>query len=110
MGKSTLLKFLCLSCIKNNRGIPVFIELRKLKNDESVFQYIYNELNPLDDELDKTFILQLIKQGDFVFFLDGYDEIPFSQRNLVTQNLQEFISKADKNVFLLSSRPETSLA
>jgi hypothetical protein len=110
MGKSTLLKFLFLSCITSNKGIPIFIELRKVGIDESILKYICNELNPLDDEFDKDFILKLIKQGDFVFFLDGYDEIPFSQRDVVTRNLQDFISKASNNLFILSSRPDSSLA
>jgi hypothetical protein len=110
MGKSTILKFLFVSCISSNKGIPVFIELRKLKAAESIIQYICNELNPLDDEFDKDFILQLIRQGDFVFFLDGYDEIPFGDRDAVTGHLLDFISKARNNLFMLSSRPDSSLA
>jgi hypothetical protein len=110
MGKSTLLRFLFLSCIKGNKGIPVFIELRKLRSAESVLQYIYSELNPIDAEFDKDFILKLIKEGDFIFFLDGYDEIPFEQRDEVTWSLQDFISKAGNNLFALTSRPESALA
>lgn len=110
MGKSTLMKFLFLCCTSDNAGIPIFIELRKLKGDEPVLSYIYNELNPIDDEFDKDFILKLIKEGGFIFFLDGYDEIPFSDREGVSSNLQDFISKAGNNLFILTSRPESSLA
>lgn len=110
MGKTTIMKWLFLSCVKKNEGIPIFIELRKLKSDESILSYIYSELNPIDDEFDKDFILKLIKQGDFIFFLDGYDEIPSSRRDEVTRNLQDFIAKASNNLFLLTSRPETALA
>ncbi|MDT5270390.1 MAG: hypothetical protein QOH49_2576 [Acidobacteriota bacterium] len=110
MGKSTIVKYLFLSCVNQNEGIPVFIELRKLKSNEPVLTYIYNELNPVDDEFDKDFVLKLIKGGNFIFFLDGYDEIPFSERDKVTAHLQDFISKAGNNLFLLTSRPESSLA
>lgn len=110
MGKSTLMKFLFLSCVGANQGVPVFIELRKLKSDVSVIDHILKELNPIDEEFDRDFILQLIKQGDFIFFLDGFDEIPFTERNNVTTDLQDFISKAGNNLFVLSSRPESALA
>lgn len=109
MGKSTLLKYLFISCIQTNKGVAVFIELRKLKSDQSVLSYIYNELNAIDGEFDKEFILTLIKEGGFVFFLDGYDEIPLDERDKVTTNLQDFISKASNNFFVLTSRPELSL-
>jgi hypothetical protein len=110
VGKSTLLKYLFVSCVQNNKGVPVFIELRKLKSDQSVLTYIYNELNPIDCEFDKEFILKLIKEGGFIFFFDGYDEIPFNERDNVTTSLQDFISKAGNNLFVLTSRPELSLA
>jgi hypothetical protein len=87
----------------------VFIELRKLRGDVGIPEYIINELNPIDDEIDKNFILKLIKEGGFIFFLDGYDEIPFKERDKVTSNLQDFISKAGDNLFILTSRPDSSL-
>ena len=110
MGKSTLMKRLFLSCVGVNKGVPVFIELRKLKSSVSVLDLILNDLNPIDEEFDKDFILKLIKQGDFIFFLDGFDEIPFNERDHVTTDLQDFISKAGNNLFVLTSRPESALA
>src|ERR1044072_7505786 len=110
MGKSTVLNYLFLSCVNDNQGIPIFIELRKLKSDQSILSYIYNELNALEKELNKDFVLELIKQGGFVFFLDGYDEIPFRARDEVTSNLQDFMWRAGNNHFVLTSRPESSLA
>lgn len=110
MGKSTVLKYLFLCCVNNNEGVPIVIELRKLKTDQSILSYIYSELNAIKEDFNKDFVLELIKDGGFVFFLDGYDEIPFRQRDEVTSNLQDFIWKAGKNLFVLTSRPESSLA
>jgi NACHT domain len=110
MGKSTLLKYLFIDSVKTNVGVPIFIELRKLSKDNNVIDEIFKELNPIDDSFDKNFILSLIKRGDFIFFLDGYDEIPLDQRISVTEDLQSFISKASKNIFILSSRPQTAIA
>jgi hypothetical protein len=110
MGKSTLMKKLFLSSLEMQQGIPIFIELRKLKGDDSITSFIHRELNPINDEFDQEFILNLIKDGSFIFFLDGYDEIAQADREKVTQNLHDFISKTGKNLFIMTSRPETSLA
>lgn len=110
MGKSTLMRYLFLSSIEKNKGIPIFIEMRKLKGDVSIFNYILNELNPIENEFDEDFIRRLIKEGNFILFFDGYDEIPLSQRDEVVLNLYDFISKAGNNLFIVTSRPESSLA
>lgn len=110
MGKSTLMKRLFLSCLESERGIPIFIELRKLKGSDSILSFVHKELNPINDELDQDLVLHLIKDGNFIFFLDGYDEISQSEREKVTQNLHDFISKTGNNLFIMTSRPETSLA
>jgi predicted NACHT family NTPase len=110
MGKTTLLKFLFLCCVNTNEGIPILIELRKLKSGQSILSYIYRELTPIEGEFDKDFVLELIKEGNFIFLLDGYDEIPFRDKEEVTSNLRDFIWRAGKNQFILTSRPEPSLA
>lgn len=110
MGKSTLMKRLFLSCLEDEQGIPVFIELRRLKGDDSIAGFVHRELNPINDEFDQEFILNLIKEGNFIFFLDGFDEIAPGERERVTQNLHDFIAKTGDNLFIMTSRPETSLA
>src|SRR5690606_2572068 len=44
MGKSTILKKLFFSTIYQNLGIPFLIELRRLKDHESILTYILKEL------------------------------------------------------------------
>lgn len=110
MGKSTLTKYLFLDVVENGYGIPIYIELRRLSKNRNILQEIYNQLNSLSNEFDSDLLLRFIQTGDFVFFLDGYDEIPLEDRMFVTANVQEFISKAGKNIFFITSRPEVSLA
>jgi len=110
MGKSTILKWLFLSCINKNACIPIFIELRKLSKEKTVLKTIFEELNSIDEKYDEQLILSLIKLGDFVFFFDGFDEIPLKEKEAVTQDIQDFIVKANKNYFIMSSRPEPALA
>ncbi|MDT3498425.1 hypothetical protein NLU03_30110, partial [Bacillus toyonensis] len=58
----------------------------------------------------KEFLLEIINRGDFIFFLDGYDEIPFQHKQDVTRQLKRFISLAGNNIFYLTSRQDESLA
>lgn len=110
MGKSTIVKRLLTTCIEENLGIPILIELRRLSSIKGLVDEILEQINPINDSIDKQLILDLINRGDFIFFLDGFDEIPIDERNEVSKGIQTFISKANSNRFLLTSRPEDSLS
>jgi hypothetical protein len=109
MGKSTIMKWLFLSVIKQGKGIPVFIELRKLNSKNGILEELVKQLKPINKTLERQIVLELIAQGNFIFFLDGYDEIKNENREYVTTNIQDFIFKAHSNLFILTSRPEDAL-
>lgn len=109
MGKSTFLKFLFLSSIRQQIQIPVFIELRRLNANHGVVDEIYKKINFISSDFTKEHIIELIKDGDFLFFLDGYDEISGNDREEVSSNLKQFISYGNKNRFIITSRPHHGL-
>ncbi|WP_456364879.1 NACHT domain-containing protein [Priestia aryabhattai] len=109
MGKSTLMKKLFISAIQKNVGIPIFIELRHLTEQNDILDTILENINPLHGIHNKDFILEVIDRGDFIFLLDGYDEIPFQHKAQVTKHIKKFISKASNNIFFLTSRLDDSL-
>ena len=110
MGKSTLSKFICLQAITESKGIPVFIELRKLNSSNTIIQEFLRQLNSIDKVFDQDFILRLLKLGEFIIILDGYDEISNDEKENVTQSVKNFISDCSENYFLLTSRPEGALS
>lgn len=110
MGKSTVMKWLFLNAIKQREGIPVFIELRALKNNHTIIDEILKQLQPLDKTYDKLLIQKIIAEGNFIFFFDGFDEIGIEHREKVIIDLQDFIRKAgESNSFIITSRPESAL-
>jgi len=109
MGKSTLMKIIFIDIINKNIGIPIFIELRRLTNEKKLINEIQEQLNSIDKNFDKNLLLELLNEGGFIIILDGYDEIPLNDRESVTTDLQEFISKASNNRFFITSRPEMAL-
>ena len=110
MGKSTLSKYMYLDVIDNGYGIPIYIELRRLKHDRSIVLEIQEQINSLSKNFDTQLLLNFIQSGGFVFFFDGFDEISLDDKSEVTANIQDFISKAGNNTFVLTSRPEQALA
>lgn len=110
MGKSTLVKYIYLDIINKGHGIPIFIEMRRLNKDHSILNEIKKQINPLNNDFDLNILYKFIQTGEFIFILDGYDEISLEERSAVTKDIQEFISKAGNNKFILTSRPEEYLA
>ncbi|MCX6376117.1 MAG: NACHT domain-containing protein [Armatimonadetes bacterium] len=110
MGKSTLAKFLLLCCVHEKAGMPVLLELRRLSRERKILPLLYQEILPHGKEEDRELLLRLIRQGGFVFFLDGYDEIAVADRDAVGVDLQSFISLAAANHFVVTSRPDVALA
>ena len=117
MGKSTLVKFLFLKCIESNAGLPILIELRRLRDGKGISDVLADELCEVCPEIEREtmtdVVRELLEAGEFVFLLDGYDEVPFDERERVALHLREFVSRAGhdgRNAFLISSRPDSGVS
>ncbi|EDP98346.1 NACHT domain-containing protein [Kordia algicida OT-1] len=110
MGKSTITKKLFQSIIQEKAGIPVLIELSQIKKKNSILKEIQNQMSSIGKKINQDVILKLINEGDFIFLFDGFDEIALNDRDFTIKELHSFIEKAGDNYFLITSRPETSLA
>lgn len=105
-GKTMLMKHCFLSCIKTGEMIPMIIELRKLNEyGGSIEDYITNVIFKFDLVKNKKILTRLLFEGEFIFFLDGYDEISLDLKERRTAEIEEFVDRYNKNLFLLTSRP-----
>jgi len=109
MGKSTLMKFLAVKIIEQAKGVPILIDLRNLKESNTILDEIFQQLNPIDKIIEKDLILKFIESGNFIFLLDGFDEIQQKNSEIIIRDIRQFIDKAGSNWFILTSRPEPSL-
>lgn len=110
MGKSTLMRYMFVSCVESNRGIPILIEMRRITGTHKIIDEIFTQLNSINVEFDRSFVLDLIERGDFIFFFDGFDEIALSDQRDAIIDITDFISKANANLFVLTSRPDKIIA
>lgn len=110
MGKSTISKIIFLAAIENKVGIPILIQLRNIDDKNSIIAEIQNQITPIQEEtISYDLLYSMIDQGDFIFIFDGFDEISEEQKKAVIIDLHKFISKANNNLYLITSRPEDSL-
>lgn len=109
-GKSTLVKYLSILCVKNEWGIPFVIELRKMEKNQSIENFMVKEIQLSNKNIKAVDIKDLIRRGDFIFFFDGYDEILEENKTYITKEIREFVTYASNNNFILTSREDDWLS
>jgi len=110
MGKSTISKWICLKTIEQNLAIPILIELRNLNENHSALDEIFEQLNPIDQVFDEDLIIKFLELGQFLIIFDGFDEIQNDHQAFIIKDIKNFISKTIDNIFIITSRPEGTLA
>jgi len=102
-GKSTLMKYLFLNSIKNEVGIPIFIEIRNIKKD--IFNDLFEILKEYDFPQDIDLFEKILKSGKFIVFLDGIDEVSPDIRNKISREIIYMRDSFSNNVYIVTSRP-----
>ena len=109
IGKSILFKHLFLNAIDKTNYIPVFIELRSintLDNKEIVLaDLVYNNLCINGFKLERKYFDITLERGAYIIFLDGFDEIHYNKKEVVTKQIKKFSTLYLENCIFVSSRP-----
>lgn len=110
-GKSTIVKYLFLNSIETKFKIPIKVELRYLNDYEgSVIEFVKEKIFKLNKlATNERIIERLMSSGDFVFFLDGYDEITSAKKEKITKEIDNLVQVYNKNYYLLTTRPYTDI-
>ncbi|MDO4738234.1 MAG: NACHT domain-containing protein [Bacteroidales bacterium] len=105
-GKTMLLKHCFLSSLKNGGMIPIIIELRKLNNYSGSFaNYVSKFVFNMNLAKNDIILQRFLEQGDFIFLLDGYDELSLETKEKRTSEIEEFVDRYYNNFYLLTARP-----
>jgi energy-coupling factor transporter ATP-binding protein EcfA2 len=104
-GKSTLMKHLFFSILlSENKYIPFFVELRRVKNVDTLEEYLYKSLGENLPISFKEFTFML-DAGKFIFLFDGTDEKDLYDSMVFMENVLELRDKYSNNVYILTARP-----
>ncbi len=121
-GKTTLLRWLALQTTKTSDRLPVFIELKRLQNDQfntlnkGFSKFLFEngvsfrfdpaetpskELELLESEFNKLFA-----SGRLVVLLDGLDEVAETERHRLRTAVENYANQRDGGLTLIvSTRP-----
>lgn len=111
-GKSTLVKYLYVTCIdKSFNKIPIKIELRYLNEEDlSIREYVIKKiLIESGIAVNERIAIRMLQKGKMIFFFDGYDEIDKKRKSRYTNQLNQFMRDFNNNYYVLTSRPFTGL-
>lgn len=105
-GKTMLMRHCFLSFLQSKTYIPVIIELRELNRfDGDVYEYISKFVFNMKLAVNESIMNRLMESGEFVFFLDGYDELSHDSKGKRTRQICEFVDCFPNNYYMLTSRP-----
>lgn len=112
VGKSTFLKKLGLVAanrIEQSKSIqiPILIELKQFAYNDFDLREIIKQLIFLDSQLNinsSEWVDHSLRQGIFVFLLDGLDEVPDSKLSNTIHHIHDAIQKYSQNRFVISCR------
>ncbi|MBA0281329.1 NACHT domain-containing protein [Stenotrophomonas maltophilia] len=109
MGKSTYVKHLSMLEVSSSDRIPIFVELRRVGENESLLEALARDFDDLHQKYDRELFLSLLSVGRFLIVLDGLDEVPVEARQSLCVQIEELSVKADTASIVVTSRPEVSL-
>lgn len=108
-GKTVLLKYYCVHSVDLGYKIPVYMPLRWFNNvfkeDSSMAKMVYEYLiDRYGFEVDYQSFLYSLEGDNYIFLLDGYDEIRFDALSLARIKILEFVTMYSNNHYIMSSR------
>ena len=109
MGKSTLTKYIFRCALRELQKIPVLVELRRIKDGETLLDlmcldFVGEAKGGVRDEL-----IGAMEEGNFVIFLDGYDELSPAVRQRISEEISKLSAEFQYCNFVLTSRPDPAL-
>lgn len=112
-GKTTLIRHIFLQTIKEFKTlkkIPILIELRNLNTFNGDFEsLIIEKVLKTRSEPNKDIFIRSIRKGDYIFLLDGFDEIYSHKKEEIFRQIELFIDSYFDNIFIISSRPGSGI-
>lgn len=109
-GKSMLMRYLFLKTVLDGSYVPVMLELRKISAMEpgsvSLEKLIYAAMESFDTEVKTEHFVYSLRQGKYLFLLDGLDEVKESMFVETIRAIEDFLKKYPENVCIMTSRPK----
>lgn len=109
-GKTTVMRKLFLEELVAQKTLPFFISLRQIKNYDNLSceELLLNHLRSNGIPCSMEDVTYLCESKKISFYFDGFDEIPFNQRNPALETINTIHDKYRCPV-TVTTRPETEI-
>jgi len=106
-GKSMLMRHFFLDALLGDQlYIPIFVELRNLRDKLSLMDVMYQTVSRLGFTAKLDAFKHALEKGRFILLLDGLDEVANNRREDVYREINELCDQYDNNFFIISTRPD----
>ena len=109
-GKSIFLRYLCAVELVRAEYFPVFLELRRIQQNQTLLQGIIMAFRELGVEIDEEIFQDIAATKKLVLFLDGFDEVHDDLKPKMTVEIENIIAFNENLRVIVSSRLESGLA
>ncbi|MCD9462647.1 hypothetical protein CJF25_06515 [Photobacterium phosphoreum] len=109
-GKSILLKYLQFLELNEGNTIPLFLEIRKIRNSANILDSARDKLNQFGLSCSTKLFEFLLNEGRISLFLDGFDELTFELRDSFNEELSNIVIKYPSAKILVTSRYNTEVS
>lgn len=108
-GKSIFMRYLTYKEAKKGDRIPIFFELRKLEENQSLEEAISATISEWIPLFSKDKFSKLAESGDLVLFLDGFDEVRSDDLKALLNEIESWHKRYPKMQLIISSRPQSDI-
>jgi hypothetical protein len=108
-GKSMFMRYLWLSYFEKSDGkIPFFLELRNLNTltHSNISDFIFHSIIKSGSTIPQGEFKAALRAGEFILFLDGFDEINFDKREVVQKMILELQEVNPALTIVVTSRSD----
>lgn len=108
-GKSIFLRYLTYQEASQGQKVPIFFELRRLTDNQSLEDAISTVISNWIPLFKKENFKKIADSGQVVLFLDGFDEVPQENVNRLINEVEAWNERYPKMQVVISARPESEI-
>ena len=108
-GKSIFMRYLTYQEARQSKRIPIFFELRRLDDNQSLEEAISLTINNWIHLFSKENFVKVAESGNLVLFLDGFDELPHETVKRLLNEIEGWCERYPDMQLIISARPESEI-
>ncbi|MFT5119846.1 MAG: putative NACHT family NTPase [Psychrobacter glaciei] len=108
-GKSIFMRYLTYQEARQGNRVPIFFELRRLEDNQSLEEAISLTINNWIHLFSKEHFVKVAESGNLVLFLDGFDELPHETVKRLLNEIEGWCERYPEMQLIISARPESEI-